>query len=191
MIAILKREWKSYFQNITGWLFIAAVLALYGLYFLAYNLRAGYPYVSYTLSAISFIMLIAVPVLTMRSMAEDRHSRTDQLVLTAPVSLGKMIFGKFLAMVGVFTVAVAVIAVTPLVLAAFGHGADGRKLCGGFGLLAVRMYLHRSRYAGVGADGESGNCSGGGVCIPFSGIYDEQHHGIDRRPSDHQGTGRI
>ena len=44
MIAILKREWKSYFQNITGWLFIAAVLALYGLYFLAYNLRAGYPY---------------------------------------------------------------------------------------------------------------------------------------------------
>ena len=43
MIAILKREWKSYFQNITGWLFIAAVLALYGLYFLAYNLRAGYP----------------------------------------------------------------------------------------------------------------------------------------------------
>ena len=75
---------------------------------------------SYTLSAISFIMLIAVPILTMRSMAEERHSRTDQLVLTAPVSLGKMIFGKFLAMVGVFTVAVAVIAVTPLVLAAFG-----------------------------------------------------------------------
>ena len=71
---------------------------------------------SYTLSAISFIMLIAVPILTMRSMAEERHSRTDQLVLTAPVSLGKMIFGKFLAMVGVFTVAVAVIAVTPLVL---------------------------------------------------------------------------
>ena len=45
----------------------------------------------------------------------------------------------------------------------------GRKLCGGFGLLAVRMYLHRSRYAGVGADGESGNCSGRGVCIPFLG----------------------
>ena len=172
MIAILKREWKSYFQNITGWLFIAAVLALYGLYFLAYNLRAGYPYVSYTLSAISFIMLIAVPILTMRSMAEERHSRTDQLVLTAPVSLGKMIFGKFLAMVGVFTVAVAVIAVTPLVLAAFGH-------------------LHCSRYAGIGADGEPGDCSGCGVCLPFSGIYDEQHHGIDRRPSGHEGTGRI
>ena len=189
MIAILKREWKSYFQNITGWLFIAAVLALYGLYFLAYNLRAGYPYVSYTLSAISFIMLIAVPILTMRSMAEERHSRTDQLVLTAPVSLGKMIFGKFLAMVGVFTVAVAVIAVTPLVLAAFGTVPMGENYVAvlGFWLYGCTC----SRYAGVGADGESGNCSGRGVCIPFSGIYDEQHHGIDRRPSDHEGTGRI
>ncbi|MBO5071213.1 MAG: copper ABC transporter permease, partial [Roseburia sp.] len=90
MIAVLKRELKSYFQNVTGWLFIAAVLAVYGLYFFAYNLRSGYPYISYSLSAMAFIMLIAVPVLTMRSLAEERHSKTDQLFLTAPVSLGKI-----------------------------------------------------------------------------------------------------
>ena len=44
MFAILKREVKAYFQTVTGWLFIAAVLVLYGLYFYVYNLRAGYPY---------------------------------------------------------------------------------------------------------------------------------------------------
>lgn len=120
MIAILKREWKTYFQNITGWLFIAAVIALYGLYFLAYNLRGGYPYISYALSAIAFILLIAVPILTMRSLAEERHSKTDQLMLTAPVSLGKIVFGKYLAMVGVFTMAILVIMVSPLVLAIYG-----------------------------------------------------------------------
>lgn len=120
MIAIFKREWKNYFQNITGWLFIAAIFALYGLYFLAYNLRAGYPYISYTLSAISFILLVAVPVLSMRSLAEERHSRTDQLVLTSPVSLGKIVLGKYLAMVGVFSVVVAVICVTPLLLSIYG-----------------------------------------------------------------------
>ena len=76
MFAILKREVKAYFQTVTGWLFIAAVLVLYGLYFYVYNLRAGYPYISYSLSAIAFIMLITVPVLTMRSFAEERHSRT-------------------------------------------------------------------------------------------------------------------
>ena len=175
MIAILKREWKSYFQNITGWLFIAAVLALYGLYFLAYNLRAGYPYVSYTLSAISFIMLIAVPILTMRSMAEERHSRTDHSAGFA----WKDDFWKISGHGGRFYRCRGGDCGNATCPGCFWHGADGRKLCGGFGLLAVRMYLYRSRYAGVGADGESGNCSGGGVCIPFSGIYDGQYNRTD------------
>ena len=120
MFAVLKREVKAYFQNVTGFLFIAAILALYGLYFYANNLRAGYPYISYSLSAIAFIMLIAVPVLTMRSLAEERHSKTDQLILTAPVSVGKVVLGKYLAMVFVFTIAMAVIAVTPLLLLSYG-----------------------------------------------------------------------
>lgn len=120
MTAILKRELKAYFQTVIGWLFIAAVLALYGLYFYAYNLRAGYPYISYSVSAIAFIILLAVPVLTMRSLAEERHSKTDQLMLTAPVSLGRLVLGKYLAMAAVFTSAVAVICLTPLVLSAYG-----------------------------------------------------------------------
>lgn len=121
MLAVLKREWKSYFQNITGWLFIALILALYGLYFFVYNLRGGSPYISYSISAIAFILLIAVPVLTMRSIAEERHSRTDQLIMTAPVSLGKIILGKYFAMAGIFTAAMAVIAVSPLTLSLLGE----------------------------------------------------------------------
>lgn len=120
MFAILKREIKAYFQTVTGWLFIAAILVLYGLYFYAYNLRAGYPYISYSLSAIAFIMLITVPVLTMRSFSEERHSKTDQLILTAPVSVGKVVLGKYLAMVAVFTVDIAMIAITPLLLMSYG-----------------------------------------------------------------------
>ena len=120
MFAILKREVKAYFQTVTGWLFIAAVLVLYGLYFYVYNLRAGYPYISYSLSAIAFIMLITVPVLTMRSFAEERHSRTDQLILTAPVSVGKVVLGKYLAMAFVFTIDMLIIAITPLLLMSYG-----------------------------------------------------------------------
>ena len=116
MFAILKREVKAYFQTVIGWLFIAAVLVVYGLYFYVYNLRAGYPYISYSLSAIAFIMLITVPVLTMRSFSEERHSRTDQLILTAPVSVGKVVLGKYLAMAFVFTIDMVIIAITPLLL---------------------------------------------------------------------------
>lgn len=148
MIAVLKREWKSYFRNITGWLFLASLLALYGLYFYVYNLRSGTPYISYALSAIAFVMLLIVPVLTMKSLAEERHSRTDQLILTAPVSLGKIVLGKYFAMVGVLSAAMAVIAVTPLILSAFGTVPMGESYAAVFGFwlygcacIAIGMFL--------------------------------------------------
>ena len=50
MFAVLKREFRSYFQNVIGWLFVAALMALFGLYFYVYNLRQGYPYLYYTLA---------------------------------------------------------------------------------------------------------------------------------------------
>lgn len=120
MFAILKREFKSYFQNIIGWLFVAVILAVFGLYFYAYNLSGGYPYLSYNFSAISFIMLIAVPILTMRSFSEDRKNKIDQLVLTSPVSVGKIVFGKFLGMAAVFTIDILVMCLVPLILSIFG-----------------------------------------------------------------------
>lgn len=120
MLAIWKREFRSLFHNVIGWLFLGVILFLYGLYFFVYNLSYGYPYVSYTLSAISFMMVIAVPILTMRVLSEERHSKTDQLLLTSPVSVGKIVLGKFLALASVFTIAIAVICLSPLVLMSFG-----------------------------------------------------------------------
>lgn len=120
MWAIFKREFKAYFQSVIGWVFLAAIMALYGLYFFVYNLRSGYPYISYSLSAIAFIMLIAVPILAMRSLAEEKKSKTDQLILTAPISVGKVVVGKYLAMVAVFAIDMLVVAVTPLILSIFG-----------------------------------------------------------------------
>lgn len=127
MWAIFKREFKSYFQNVVGWLFVAALLAVYGLYYYVYNLKNGYPYISYDLKGIAFIMMIAVPILTMRSLSEERKSKTDQLMLTAPVSVGKIVAGKYLAMVAVYTVDIIVFAISPLVLSIFGKVALGES----------------------------------------------------------------
>lgn len=143
MLAILKREFRSYFQSVIGWLFLAATLSIFGLYFYVYNLVYGYPNISSTLSSITFIFLITVPVLTMRVLAEEQKNKTDQLILTAPVSVGKIVAAKFLAMGAVFTIAVAVIAVTPLILSAFGTGSLPGKLCVCAGLLALWTVLHR------------------------------------------------
>lgn len=137
MFAIFKREFKSYFQSVIGWLFVAAILALYGLYFYVYNLMQGYPYIYYSLSAITIILLIAVPILTMRSFAEDRKNKTDQLTMTAPVSIGKIVFGKYLAMVAVFSIDIVIFAVSPLVLSAFGTVPMGESY---ISLLAFWLY---------------------------------------------------
>lgn len=125
MWAIFKREFKSYFQNVVGWLFIAALLAVYGLYYYVYNLKNGYPYISYDLKGIAFIMMIAVPILTMRSLSDERKSKTDQLMLTSPVSVGKIVAGKYLAMAAVFTLDIIIFALSPLVLSIFGTVALG------------------------------------------------------------------
>ena len=96
MKAIYKRELKSYFQSMIGYAFIAFLLAFVGIYFMAYNLNAGYPYFSYALSGVMFMFLVAVPILTMKSFSEERKSKTDQLLLTSPVRLVDVVLGNIL-----------------------------------------------------------------------------------------------
>lgn len=120
MWAIIKREFRSLFQTVVGWLFLAVNLGLFGLYFYVYNLVYGYPLLSNTLSAITFIFLITVPILTMRVLAEEQKSKTDQLILTSPISVGKVVLGKFLALAAVFSITELVMCMTPLLLSGFG-----------------------------------------------------------------------
>ena len=86
MTAIYKRELSSYFNSMIGYVFVAVLIFFTGIYFMAYNLYNGLPQFSYTLYSLMSILLITIPILTMKSMAEERHSRTDQLLLTSPVT---------------------------------------------------------------------------------------------------------
>lgn len=120
MFAIYKRELKSYFRSFIGFLFIAVTLFFLGLYFTVYNLFSGYPYFAYVISGVAFLFLLTVPVLTMRVMAEEKRSKTDQLILTAPVSVGAIVMGKFLALLTVFLIPVGIICFYPLIMTRFG-----------------------------------------------------------------------
>ena len=104
MTAIYKRELKSYFQSMTGYVLIAFLVIFTGIYFMAYNLNSGYPYFSYVLMNINYVLIIIIPMLTMRSFAEERKNKTDQLLLAAPVKLFDIVMGKYLAMATVFAV---------------------------------------------------------------------------------------
>lgn len=116
MLAIYKREVKSYFQSMIGCVFVAFLTAFTGIYFTAYNLTAGYPYFSYTLSGSLIVFLVGIQLITMKSFAEERKNKTDQLLLTAPISLVKVVLGKYLAMVTVVAVPNMIFCLYPLLI---------------------------------------------------------------------------
>ncbi len=120
MTAVYRREIKSYFTGMTGAIFIAFLLLFTGIYTVAYNIRGLYPNFEYTLSGVAFIYLLAVPILTMRSVAEEKHSRTDQLLYSLPISVTEIVMAKYAAMLTVLAIPVAVMSFYPLLLTMFG-----------------------------------------------------------------------
>lgn len=120
MMAIYKRELRSYLTSMIGYLFIFFILVITGVYFSAYQLTAAYPKFEYTLNAITFVFLIGIPILTMRVLAEERKQKTDQLLLTSPVSVSGIVIGKYLALVTVFAAPMAIMCTYPLIMSKFG-----------------------------------------------------------------------
>ena len=121
MIAICKREFRSLFQNVTGWIFVGVTMFFYGLYFTIIQLMQGYGNIAHTLSAITFITLVTSPIVTMRIFSEERRNKTDQLIMTAPVSTFKIVMGKFLALAATFGICIVFMALSPLLLSFFGE----------------------------------------------------------------------
>lgn len=125
MMAVFQREINAYFKGIMGYLFAAFLLVFAGIYTMAYNLSGYYANFEYVLSSISFIYLIAVPILTMRSVAEEKRQKTDQLLYSLPIRLSDVILGKYLAMLVVLAAPTVVMGLYPLVLARFGDVSFG------------------------------------------------------------------
>jgi ABC-2 type transport system permease protein len=120
MIAVYKRELRAYLTSMTGYIFMAFIMFLVGLYFTAYNLTYGYSHFGYVLSSSGFAFLIVVPILTMRLLAEEKKQKTDQILLTAPVKVIDIILGKYFAILTIFTLPVLLFCLYPILLSTFG-----------------------------------------------------------------------
>lgn len=121
MRAIFHREFNAHFTSLSGYLFCAFVLLFAGIYTMAYNLVGGYSNFEYVLSSMSFIFLIAVPVLTMRVIAEERHQKTDQLLYSLPLSTTQVVLGKYTALLTVLAVPVGIMCCYPPILSLYGE----------------------------------------------------------------------
>ena len=121
MFAIIKKELKQYFYSMVGFVFLAFFLAIVGLYTWAGNLSQGIGNFEMTLGNMTFIFVILIPILTMRIVAEEKKQKTDQLLYTSPISLTKVILGKYIAVMILFTIAILVIALYPLLIHMYGQ----------------------------------------------------------------------
>lgn len=120
MLAVYKKELRSYLTSMVGYVFIAFILLILGIYFTAYNLQYASPDFGVTLSSVTFLFLIITPILTMKILAEEKKNRTDQLLLTAPVPVWKVVLGKYLSMVTIYAIPVVISAFYPLIMGKYG-----------------------------------------------------------------------
>ncbi len=120
MSAVFMRELRAYVTTMTGWSFCALVLLFIGIYMTIYNFRTGLGHFEYVLSGSSFIYLMAIPVLTMRSFAEERRQGIDTLLYSLPIPSWRIVLGKFLAMAVVIAIPTLIASAYPLLLTLFG-----------------------------------------------------------------------
>lgn len=139
MLAIMKREFNSYFLSPLGYVFLAVFYAFSGLFLYMYCLSMGSADISGVFQMMFFIMLIMIPILTMRLMADDKKQKTDQLTLTSPVSLFGVVFGKFLAAFAIFAIAVAMLLVYALILSTVAAVSWPSVLGNTIGILLLGM----------------------------------------------------
>lgn len=148
MGAIFRHELRNYFHSLTAYVFGAFLLAVVGLGSVLYNLQAAVSNFEFVLSFASIIFVVIVPILTMRTLAEERRQRTDQLLYSLPITTTQVVLGKYFALLVVYLIPLAVISLYPLLFSQFGdvylptsYGSLFAFFMMGAALLAVGMFL--------------------------------------------------
>ena len=148
MGAIFRHELRNYFHSLTAYVFGAFLLAVVGLGSVLYNLQAAVSNFEFVLSFASIIFVVIVPILTMRTMAEERRQRTDQLLYSLPITTTQVVLGKYFALLVVYLIPLAVVSLYPLLFSQFGevylptsYGSLFAFFMMGAALLAVGMFL--------------------------------------------------
>ena len=148
MIAVLKHELRSAFNTLTIYLFCAALLCFVGVGAMIYNIQESVANFEYVLNFVSIGLVVIIPILTMRSFAEERKQKTDQLLYSLPLKTWQIVGGKYLALVVMFLVPMVIICIYPFVFSMYGevylpsaYGAMFAFFAMGAALISIGMFI--------------------------------------------------
>jgi len=133
MLAVFRRELKAYFVSPIGFVFVGFFILIAGVFFAISNLLQGNPNFTGVLSSLTFVFLFLVPILTMRLLTEEARQKTDQLLITSPLSITGIVVGKYLAAVGVFVITLIITLLFPLIMSFYALlGLGWWEILGGY-----------------------------------------------------------
>ncbi|MBR5535244.1 MAG: ABC-2 transporter permease, partial [Clostridia bacterium] len=135
MKAVYKREMLSYFTTMTGYVFVGVFMFLSSLFFSMEMFRNRTGSVTGIMPMCMVILMLLMPIITMRLIAEDKVNKTDQLLLTAPVKVSNIVLGKYFAAFTVFLIATATTLVYVLVVAVWGEVLTGETFASYLGYI--------------------------------------------------------
>ena len=133
MFTVLKRDFLAYYRTPVGYVFMGVFLTLSGVLFYLYNLKNLSGDLLTFLSTLTMPVMLLCPLLVMRLISEERQKRTDQLILTSPVSVGGVVMGKYLAAAAVMLLTIVLTNVYTLVIALGGRVYSGEWFVGYLG----------------------------------------------------------
>lgn len=148
MLAIFKKELRTYFNTLTGYIFLGFFVAIMGFNFVSACILGGESNFNIVFGYSLIMLIILVPVLTMRLFSEETRQKTDQLLFTSPLNIMDIVFGKFLAAAALFLMGLLIITLFPIILSTFGElpvseifgGFIGYALMG-FCFISIGLYI--------------------------------------------------
>jgi ABC-2 type transport system permease protein len=147
MLAVFKRELRSYFSSPIGFLVIGLFVFLSAIFFAASNLFGASSEYNGILSTMAFLLLLVVPLLTMRLLTEEKRQHTDQMLITSPLSVTAIVLGKYLAAAAVYLMTLLVTVLFPVMMSFFSLlGLEWWKILGGY----IGLFLLGCSFIAVG-----------------------------------------
>ena len=121
MTAVFKHELHMMFSSLTAYVYGLFSLLAVGIYMMYYNLSIGYANFEYVFAGASFALLIMIPIITMRIIAEEKKQKTDQLLYSLPISTTQIVTGKFLAVLATAALPLVIVVAYPIILSKYGN----------------------------------------------------------------------
>lgn len=141
MKAILKRELGAYFSSATAYVVLAVYFFFSGLFFNYYCFSMNSASLSYVFSNMFYVVMFIIPIITMKTFAEEKKQKSDQALLTSPTSLTEIVLGKFLGAFILFALCCAIFLVYAVVISFFASVQWSVTLCTLLGLLLLGAAL--------------------------------------------------